>query len=266
MTARLGVVLLLTLVAAPARAELKIEKIEPCYGPLGPVRTSLDVYPQDEVYFRFVVTGAKTNDAGQIDCTLTLQAADANGKALLKENTPLKGPLALGGNTFPGNARLRLGPRLQPGTYTLTVTIKDNLSGESASFSREVTAKEPGFRLVAPSFFRDAEGRVPCPAGGTLSQALHFQIKAIGFKHGKDRIDTEMSMEVLDTEGKPVLAKPLVRPISREGDDVKNVGTINLSGNIVLNRVGDFRLRITLTDRIGKQTATFEAPVRVTAP
>jgi hypothetical protein len=41
---------------------------------------------------------------------------------------------------------------------------------------------------------------------------------------------------------------------------------INLRVELVLNRPGDFVLKISLTDRLAKKTTTFEAPLKVMKP
>lgn len=259
--------MVLALGTATAQAKLDIQNVEAAYGLFGPPRSALDLYPHDEVLFRFLVTGAQVDAEGKIDARLTLKLTDSAGKVLLQERNPLKGTLALGGQAFSGNARLNVGERLPPGEYTFTVTVEDALSGEAASFQRQLTAKPHGFKIVAPQFFFDADGKVAAPAGGVVGQTLHFRLRAIGFSRDQDKIHTAMNVQVFDAEGRETMPKPITAELRTEDAAVvPKVTSLNFNGNLALNRAGQFTLRITLTDRLGKQTATFEAPLRVTAP
>ncbi len=254
-------------VTAPAQAQLEIQNVQPVYGLLGSARPNLNLYPHDEVLFRFVVTGVRVDAEGKIDTTMTLHLTDAAGKALINEKNPLKGVLALGGQTFTGNARLNVGERIPPGEYTFTVTVHDKLSGKEASFQRKLTAKPAGFQIVAPQFFYDADGKVPAPAGGLVGQNLHFKLRAIGFDRDEGKIDTVMMVQVFDAEGEELLPKPIVAELRTEDvETVKKVTSLNFNGNLALNRPGKFTLRITLNDRLGKKTTQFETPLEVRAP
>ena len=61
----------------------------------------------------------------------------------------------------------------------------------------------------------------------------------------------------------------LFRSVEFSTDDAekaKAVTSLTFSGDIALNRAGEFTLRITLTDRMSKKTAKLEAPLKVVAP
>lgn len=250
-----------------AQAKLELQNIQAVYSLFGPVRPNLDIYPHDQVLFRFVVAGAKVDAEGKIDTAMTLQLADPTGKVLLNENSPLQGILALGGNMFAGSARLNVGEQIPPGDYTLTVTIRDNAASEEASFQRKLTAKLAGFRIVAPQFSYDAEGKVPAPAGGLVGQILHFRLQGIGFDKEQGKIDASMNVQVLDVQGKEMLPKPILAELRSEDPAmVKKVTSLTFNGNLALNRAGQFTLRITLNDRVGKKTTQFETPLEVRAP
>lgn len=250
-----------------AQAKLEIQNIQPVYGLLGPVRPNLDLYPHDQVLFRFVVSGVKVDAEGKIDTTMTLQMTDPAGKVLLNENSPLQGVLALGGNVFTVSARFNVGDQIPTGDYTLTVTVRDNLAGEEASFQRKLTAKPAGFRIVAPQFFYDSEGKVPAPVGGLVGQNLHFRLQGIGFERDQGKIDTAMIVQVLDAEGKEMLPKPILAELrSEDAAIVKKVASLTFNGKLALNRPGLFTLRIMLNDRLGKKNTQFEIPLEVRVP
>ena len=258
---------LVLIAATQAQAKLEIQNIQAAHGPLGPERKSLDCYPFDEVFFRYVVTGAKVDEAGKVDAELAIKLTDTKGTVLFHDAAPISGVLALGGGSFPGTAQVTLNDKIPPGKYILTVTIKDNLLSQEASFRRELNLKPVEFAIVSPRFFYDPEAKVPAPVGGLTSQTLYFNLLGVGFDRSQAKIDTEMQVQLFDQEGRGMMPRPIQAPVrSNDPDIVKQAPHLTFRGQMALNRAGDFTLRITITDRVGKQTATFEAPLHVTAP
>ncbi len=249
-----------------AHAGLEIRDVQASHGRFGPERTA-EFYPSDEVFFRYLITGVKADGEGRVagELNLTLEAPD--GRVLLDQTSPISGVTALGGGTLPGTATVSLPADIAPGPYTLTVTFRDKQSSEKASFRRTLDIKPAEFAAVAVRFSYDAEGEVAAPVGGLVGQTLHFRLKAIGFARTAGRIDLEMLVRVLDAEGRPTMPVP-VRAIleTDDADVVKRVTDVNLNGNLTLNRAGDFTLSITVTDRVGKRTTEFEAPLHVASP
>src|SRR2546425_5628641 len=79
---------LLILSAHSAQAKLGIESIQATYGPLGPERKTLDIYPFDELFFRFTVTGAKPDAEGKVDASVVMQVLDGTGKVRGENQIP----------------------------------------------------------------------------------------------------------------------------------------------------------------------------------
>jgi len=257
----------IVLAGATAHAKLEIGNIHAAYGEVGPERKSLVYYPGDEILFRYMLTGVKTNDKGEVDIDISFQVTDSEGKILLDKNTPTKAIAALGGGCLPGSARATIGEALKPGIYRFRVKAKDNLSGETASFERDVTLNATTFTSVSQRFFLDADGKVPSAAGGIVGQSLHYRVGLIGFDRSKSRIETHMDVEILDKDGKEILTRPLQATYkNEEADSAKQTSLVNFSGFFALNRVGTFTLRFSFKDQIGAQTARFEVPLHVTEP
>ncbi|MEX2119143.1 MAG: hypothetical protein WD847_06005 [Pirellulales bacterium] len=249
-----------------AQAELKLGEIQASHGPLGPQRETLDVFPHDELFFRFMISGAKVSDQGEASPSVTIKVLEKDGSELFSDTTPVTGVLALGGNELPGTAAVELGDQLPPGTYTLEVIVKDTLSGEEANFRREFQFKKAQFAIVSPRFAYDAEYKVAAPAGGITSQTLFFRLKAIGFDRSQDRIDAEMQVQVLDGNDQPMMPQPIKATLVNEDPNVvKQAPFLTFSGQMVLNRAGDFKLRISVLDKVSGQETQFETPLRVTA-
>lgn len=260
----MGMVLL---TAAIAQARLEITKVQACYGPFGPERKLLVVYPHDELIFRFVVTGVRTDAENRTDGLLSLKLHDADGKLLGVQDTPLKSQVNLGGDAIPTQARFNLGDKLPAGDYSLTITYTDKISSEKATFQRKFTSKPSEFALVAPDFSYDLDGKLPAPAGGVVGQLLHFRIRAIGLDRTQEKISASMALQVFDAQGKEELAKPLTAAFKNDDAEVvKQIPVVNFRSQLLLNRPGDFVIRVTVTDQIAKKTAKFELPLHVTAP
>ena len=92
-------------------------------------------------------------------------------------------------------------------------------------------------------------------------------MRAIGIDRTQDKIDTAMTLEVLDAQGKEVQGKPNTGEVKNDDAEVvRKVSSVTYRGSVFLNRPGEFLLRVTITDRLGKKTAKFETPLRVTSP
>jgi hypothetical protein len=257
----------LLLAVHAAQAKLEIKDIKAVQGMYGPERKSLDVLPGDEVFFRFTINGVKTDEDGKVHCLLSVQMADSEGKELFKQESPIQGVLALGGASMLSSAFVNFGDNFPAGAYKLTVTVEDQLSKDKDSFTRTLNCRKPEFAIVAPRFYQDKEQRVPATIGGRAGQALYFRVKCIGFKRDNGKIDNQMAVELLDAEGQSVTPKPVLATFTTDDAEmVKQVTSLNFTGDFALNRPGDFTLRITITDRLAKRTAKFEAPLRILAP
>jgi hypothetical protein len=252
-------------VAAPAKPDLR--DIQAAHGLLGPERKSNEYVAGDEVYYRFTIKGAQTDAEGRLRGELRLTLTDAKGKELLKRESPIQEVPVLGAESIPGQAVWTLGIEFPAGEYESTVEFHDLVAKESASFKRKFTVKPLEFALVRVRFHHDSAERVPARAGGTVGQELALKLQAIGFDKTQGEIDVEMEIQVFDMQGKPVMAKPLRATVHNEKPaEVKAIDRITFSGVLTLNRAGDFVLRVTVSDTVGKKKSQFETPLRVTAP
>jgi hypothetical protein len=251
--------------AAVAMPEMR--DVSAAHGQLGPERKSAEYVRGDEVFIRFTTTGLRTDKDGRVRVELEIANLNSKGEVVDKGATPIQQVLALGGNSFPGIARVNLLPDTPLGEYTLRVTITDQLARESATAEYKYTVKETEFALVAMRFHQDREGLVPAPVGGVVGQTVFLQMRGVGFDRSDDEFDLELAIQVFDAAGKPVMPKPLIAPLhSEKADVVRNTPILPLRGEITLNRAGDFVLKVTLTDKKAKKTATFEAPLKAVEP
>jgi hypothetical protein len=267
MILRLAIFFVLVLPLS-AFAKLEIRNVQPSYGPLGPARTSDDVYPLDEYGVRYQVAGIKPDKEGRADLEVGVRLTNSEGKAVYDPKPGgRRADLSLGGDTIQTFGFVTFPETAVPGEYKLAVSVRDKTSGETANFERKLTLKLGALQIVALRFSHDAAGTVP--AGLTLlaGDTLHYQFKAIGFDRLQKKVSLVMRVQVLDADGKDIGAKPQeARADLSDPAKVAEARQATLGGQATMNRAGDFKLKITVEDTIAKKTTTFEAPLKVLAP
>lgn len=264
---RLAVVLLLC-ASLPAFAKLEIRNVQPSYGPLGPARTSDDVYPLDEYGVRYQIAGVKPDKEGKADLEVGVRLTNAEGKAVYDPkpaNRRLE--MSLGGDMVQAFGFVNFSDKAPPGEYKLTVSVRDKTSSETAGFERKLTLKPASFQIVALRFSHDAEGKVPCGLTLVAGDSLHYQCKVIGFDKSQRKVSLVMRMQVMDSDGKDVGAKTQeAKADVTDPAKVADARQATLGGQATMNRAGDFKLKITVEDTVAKKTTTFESPLKVLAP
>src|SRR5207248_10897700 len=129
------------------------------------------------------------------------------------------------------SASVKTNEKLEPGTYGIEVTVKDHLSGEAASFHRDISLKPTRFSPILQRFFFDADGKVPAPAGGVLGHTLHFRLALVGFDRSKGRIETHMKLEFLDQEGKKSIGNPFHATYKNDDENsAKQISLVDYNG------------------------------------
>lgn len=254
--------LFLAIASAPASA-IEFKDIQASYGQLGPERKVLEFVPGDEVYFRYALVGVTADAKGKLNAEMNIKLIDAKEKVLLDQSFPMEGNLAFGGNTLPSYANLLLSDKFLPGDYTMIVTVLDNVSKEMNSFKRQFRVKERELAITAIRFFHDKIGRVPAPCGGLISQTLFMKFCTVGFEVKEHEIDLKMEVHILDAEGKPTMPKPITVNFHSEDPEKSKLGIAAFDVELVLNRPGDFKMKILVKDMIGGKSTTFEVPLKV---
>src|SRR5262245_51595359 len=118
--------LVVLLIPLPALAKLEIKNVQPAHGPLGPARTSDDVYPLDEYLGRYQVAGVKVNADGKAELEVTVRLTNPDGKAVYETKPTLrKFEMSLGGDVVQTFGFVTFPEKAPPGEYKLTVTVRD---------------------------------------------------------------------------------------------------------------------------------------------
>jgi hypothetical protein len=260
------VVIPLVLVAPSASESLHIDQVTAAYGLMQPERTSHVYYPpHDNLIFRFRLTGLTVKD-GQIDVETTIKLIDERGKVIRLKSSPFQGtPLIASGGPLHYYAHLPLNEPLPNGKYTAEVTVTDNPTQGSATFTRRIVFKDDEFAVVEMLFARDPEGRVPAPAKAVVGERLFYQLNAIGFDVSQQRVEVSQKLEVIDVVTGEALPKTFETGVL--SPNVIPGGRVTFNGNTgVLLHPGRYLLRYELTDHIGNASIRFETPFEVMAP
>jgi hypothetical protein len=253
--------------AEPAPAKLRVEEVQACYAYCGPERVGSDYYPPyDSVGFRYWVSGVRTKADGSVDVSIALELKDAAGKTVLRDSDWLTQRPTLGGDTFLASSGVMLTGSPPPGEYTAVVTVKDNLSSETAGFERKVHIKPIELAVNGFLLFRDAEQKVSTAGTFTAGEFMYFAAQVIGLSPRDGKVALTGRLQMLDGGTGEVVADLGDR--SQQADvAVPPTLPVRYGGFLMnLNRSGWFLLRLTVTDDVAKKTVTFEAPLRVAKP
>src|SRR5438105_3206611 len=260
---RLALALCLILPLA-AFAKLEIKNVQPSHGLLGPARESDDVYPLDEYFVRYQVTGIKPDSEGRADLEVHAKLVAPDGKVVFERTTPPSPrPLSLGGDTMQTFGSFTFPEKAPLGEYKLTVTVKDLTAKDSTSFERKLTCKANTFQILMPRFFHDADRKLPAGMVGLTGETLHYSLKVVGYDKSQKKIALVMRTTILDAEGREIGAKPLeVKGNINDPDKAADSRQATFDGQVALHRAGEFKLRIVVEDTLGKRTAKFEMPLK----
>jgi hypothetical protein len=265
---RICTILALLVLSTSAFAKLEIKNIQPSHGLLGPARANDDVFPLDEYFVRYQVTGIKANADGKAELEVHAKLVGPDGKTLFDRKTPpTPRPLSLGGDSLQSFGSFTFPEKAPSGEYMLTLTVRDVTSKETTSFERKITCKPTSFQILMPRFFHDADGKFPAGTTGLVGETLHYTIKVVGYDRSQKKVALLMRATILDADGKDIGAKPMEvkGDITDAGKAVESRHAM-FNGNVVLHRAGEFKLRVVVEDTLGKRTATFETPIKAIAP
>ncbi len=259
--------LFLLVLSANAYAALEIREFQASHGSYGPKRENLNVFANEEVFFRYTVTGVRTDKHGNLDIVLDELVEDSGGKTVNSASTTQKQRMALGGDSFTGQAIFTFPENFKLGKYKFTLKITDKVSGETTEKSVDMNLKATEFALVQPRFARDANGEIPAPAGGLIGETLHLSVRAVGLDLKGGLLDAEMNFQIYDKQNKPTMPEPITVTIREDNPKVlADVGFVRFKADFALNCTGEFTVKMTVTDKVAKKSVTFTSPLVVTGP
>jgi hypothetical protein len=260
---------LLTLGLAPAQ-EGKLEIVNPraTYGYLGALRPKegKGILPGDVLHFRFDVKNMKLDSNGRASYSLLVEVFDAKGHQIFRlgpHNATAQ--CYLGGDTLPCSAHLDIPLTTKPGVHTLKVTVHDRSADKTVGFEYKGLVRPADFGIVQVGTFADREGKVPKAPVGVLGSSVFINFAAVGFVRDKTskQPDIDVSLRVLDAEGKPTMPKPLTGRADR--DIPEGLAIVPMQFGLTLNRAGHYTIELSATDRHSGKSARVTFPIRALA-
>jgi hypothetical protein len=260
----MSLAMLAALAAVPGENNsLTLTNVRTTYGVLGAPRPDNKILPGDILTVSFDLEGCQVNESGKILYSIGMEVSDKNGKVHFKqEPRNLEAHNSLGGTTHPAFATLQVGLDEPPGEYTVKVTVTDRAAGATQTFTQTYEVLAKAFGIVRFSTSSDPSGVAPA-AALAAGQTVWINFGAVGFarNEGTGQPDLAAALRVLDADGKPVTAKPLVGEV-KEGVPPKAQG-VPMQFVLELNRPGNFTLELKVTDRIAGKSATLSYPLTV---
>jgi hypothetical protein len=259
------VVLLALQTAGVQDAPLEIVDPRATFGYLGARHPVVEGrLPGDTIFFTFDIKNLSQDDTGRASYSLLVEVADAKGSLIYKHG-PINAVAQnyLGGNTLPCSAHLDIPLDWTPGEHHFKVTITDRTTKKSVSLERKSKILPPDFGLVRVGTYSDRESKVPAAAIGVTGESIYVSFASVGFARDKTtkQPNLEVSMRVLDDKGKPTFAKPLTGTVDK--DVPESVRIVPMQFGITLNRVGNFTVELTATDKITGKSAKVNLPLKV---
>ncbi len=229
---------------APALAPaLEITNIRPSYGPQGAPRPDNKCLPGDVLWIEFDIDGLKFDDkTGKASYETKIEFLDSKNMQLFERKTPNETTAQLGGNRMPGDLHVVMGTSLDPGKYSVKLTVTDKLASKSTSVVYPVEVLPKGFGFI----------RVAAPALGLPGTPYLAEFALVGAKlDNKNLPSVDVSIKILDANLKPVV--PAVHQNLPEalpaGVNVKDLQFVPMSYPLYLNRAGRFYIDIMATDK-----------------
>jgi hypothetical protein len=238
-----------------------LTNVRTTYGAPGVTRQDNKLLPGDHVYVSFDIEGITVADDGKVLYSMTTEVLDGSGKTLFREDPrDLEVINALGGNSLPASTHLDVGLNAKPGKYTLKCTVTDRANQKSQSVSRDFEVQPKQFGLVRLTTTRDHEARVPTSTFAT-GESLWVNCSVVDFQRAGKQPNVSVELRVLDSAGKPVLAKAFTGQISKDVPETALSAPVQFL--IPLNRAGQFQIALKATDQAANKTAELKFPITV---
>lgn len=252
--------------ADPGGTGLRVFNIRACSSPAGDVRADLKLRPYDQVFFCYELAGLTTDAAGEAELGVSVRLTGPDGKTTGGDPAQARVPLLLGGDRLQSNVTALFTAEQQPGIWRMQVRITDVAAGKSVEFQRDVELLPAVLGAVSVNFTGDLAGEYPLTSTVPLGQAVYLRFLATGFAVTATRAEVDVWMQVLDVDGKPTHARPMVQTFkAAKPEEVKDLRFITVVNRLVLHRAGDYKVRIQIADRVAGKSSETIVPFKVRA-
>jgi hypothetical protein len=255
-------VLATALTLAPAQdGDLNLTNARVTYGTLGATRNSTKLLPGDLFMVSFDIENITVGPDGKVLYSMGMELLNKDGKPVFKkEPQDLETYNTLGGSRLPAFAVTNIGLDTPPGEYTMSVEVVDRVGKKRNKLKSEFQVLPMAFGIVQFNTTFDVESRVPAPPVAVPGLNYWVNFALVGFELDKDKQpNLSVELQVLEN-GKPTNAKGMLGEATEVTEQFKKIVPMQFKVN--LNRPGNFTLRLTARDNVGKKTA--EQEVRFT--
>jgi hypothetical protein len=251
--------------AGGQESKLEIDNVRPTYGHLGALRPKLaGSLPGEVTHFSFEIKNLKLDENGKASYSIAIEIHDEKGK-LLYEQKPYNSVAQnfLGGSTLACAAHIEVPLNSKPGLMEWKLTVKDRTTKQTAVVVGKGKVLPADFGIVQIGLFADAPAQVPMSAVGVVGDSAYLHFSAVGFARDKDKKqpDIQVSMRILDEQGKPTMAKAITGRI--DANVVTDAPFVPMHFGLTLNRAGRFTIEVTAEDIPTGKTARVLYPIRV---
>jgi hypothetical protein len=242
---------------------LAVTNVRPTHGLLGPLRPDYQLVPGDTLYLEFDIEGITVEANGKVLYSMSLEAADAKGKVIYRQNPTNQEALAsLGGKSVPAVAQLDIGLDQPAGDLTLKVSVTDRANKQTRAFSEKVKVLPADFGIVQLKVTADPEGAVPSglvAVGDSIW--VNFAVVKFDRDQGRQQPNVQFEMRILDENKKETLPRSATGVINRDvaaGDKL-------LGGQFLIsaNRPGKFVAELKAVDKLSGKSAALSFPLSV---
>lgn len=234
-------------------------------GEFGPTRPDNKFLPGDIFFLAFDMEGLKADLQGKVQYSMEMSVThDATGKVIYKPERPSEAAqiLPLGAAKLPARAYVHLSLDLK-GAYTCKVKVTDKTSNEAKTVEKKFQVVEPDFGIVCFHTSYDQEANMPAPMQGVAGQTLWLHFMTVGF--GRDpstkQPNNEVTLRVLDSDGKPTNKEPLLYVIKMGAKDDTDSLVWDLP--MPMNRPGTYTVELRAKDKVTNKDYRMTFPVRV---
>jgi hypothetical protein len=253
------------LCVAGGQNALEIANPRATYGYLGALRPKdAGALPGEAVYFTFEIKNLKLDSSGKAFYSIAIEIRDADGK-LFFEQRPYNAVAQnfLGGNSLPCSAHVDVPLDAKPGAVKWKVIISDRTAKQTAILEGTSKILPPDFGIVRVGLFADVDSRAPMSAVAVVGDSAFLKFSTVGFTRDKEtkQPDVQVSLRILDEQGKPTMAKPITGKIDT-GIDPNDRWLTNQFG-LAFNRAGRFTIELSAEDRATGKRSKINYTIRV---
>jgi len=239
--------------------KISIENPRLLYGVPGLPRASNKFAHGDNFYLAFDIKGVKSDAEGKVSYSLLTEVMVDGRLEFKHESKDIDAIDSLGGNVLPGFSQLNIGLDQPDGKYTVKVTATEKKTKATASVVQEFILSKAELGIVRIRTTADRDEKVATAIFST-GEDLWLNLSIVGFARDKSKQpNLKISMEILDSDGKPTVQKPPVAEISK--GVAEDLDLLPLQFYVSLNRAGKFTIKLKVMDQVSGKSSSLDLPL-----